>query len=270
MLKTNANGTFAAEKTYLYEGRQQTVREIADANGITPSTLHKRLARHNGDVDKCVTGSFDRNKPIDMTGQKYGRLTVVEMVDANEHNQRVWSCVCECGNSTNVVGSQLRYGMTKSCGCLAAEFRSQFGTLTNKTHGMANSSIYRIWRSMMDRCYLQTSHAYNRYGGRGITVCERWSNFENFYADMGSKPNGMSLERTDNDGQYSPENVHWASAKEQSNNRRSNVRYEYGEENLTIAQWAEKAGIPMKTLWSRIKRGVQFPVALLNIDLRYA
>ena len=123
---------------------------------------------------------------------------------------------------------------------------------------------------MMDRCHLPTSHAFSRYGGRGITVCERWHDFENFYADMGDKPEGMSLERTDNDGPYSPENVRWASNKEQANNRRSSRWIEFRGERKTLAQWADQFGIHLGTLWSRLKLGIPMEEAVIPGDRRYS
>lgn len=193
-------------------------------------------------------------KPIDMAGNKYGRLTVIEMAGHNQHKQRQWRCMCDCGTLVEKTGSDIRNGNTLSCGCLATEFRSQFGALTNKTHGKSNEPVYRIWRSMMDRCYLPTSHAYSRYGGRGITVCGRWHDFENFFADMGHKPDGMSLERTDNDGGYGPSNVQWATAKDQANNRRSTRWIEFRGETKTLAQWCDELGLKVGTVWARLNR----------------
>lgn len=188
--------------------------------------------------------------PIDMTGQKHGRLTVIEMAGRNKHNQRLWRCVCDCGNDAEVLGFLLRRGQTQSCGCLHRETTANI----NKSHGKASDPVYRIWRSMMDRCHLPTSHAYTRYGGRGIAVCERWHSFENFYADMGDKPQGMSLERIDNDGPYSPENVRWASAKDQANNRRSSRWIEFNGERKTLAQWCDDLGLKIGTVWARLNR----------------
>ena len=105
---------------------------------------------------------------------------------------------------------------------------------------------------MMDRCYLPTSHAYGHYGGRGIYVCDRWHDFENFYADMGDKPIGMSLDRSDNNGPYSPENVRWANSKDQANNKRSNVVLEYLGRQQTMQQWCDELGLKISTVWARL------------------
>jgi hypothetical protein len=190
------------------------------------------------------------SNPIDMVGQKYGRLTVIEMAGHNKHKQRQWRCVCDCGTSVEKSGSDIRSGNTLSCGCLHKELLSA----ASKTHGMSKMPIWSIHRAMMDRCYLTTSHAYNCYGGRGITVCERWQTFENFFADMGNKPTGMSLEREDNNGGYNPENVQWATAKDQANNRRSSRWIEFRGETKTLAQWCEVLGLKVGTVWARLSR----------------
>lgn len=190
-------------------------------------------------------------RPIDMTGNRYGRLSVIEMAGCNKHKQRLWRCICDCGNDVEVIGFLLRQEQTRSCGCLNKESIAQ----VNYKHGKSKSKIWSIHRSMMDRCYLKTSHAYNRYGGRGITVCDRWHDFEKFYEDMGDKPNGMSLDRIDNNSGYSPENVKWASYKEQANNTRSNRILTYMGRSQNISQWADEFNLKMTTIWARLQRG---------------
>lgn len=124
--------------------------------------------------------------------------------------------------------------------------------MPSKTHGKSRTPIYAIWRSMMQRCYDKNSHAYDRYGGRGITVCDAWHLFEGFYEYMGAKPKGMSLERKDVNGNYCPENVMWADAKAQANNRRSNVVLEYNGKKQTMQQWCDELGLKIQTVWARI------------------
>ena len=188
---------------------------------------------------------------IDLTGETFGRLRVLGREGINKHGQLTWACECECGNRKVTLGMLLRNGQVQSCGCLHKEITASI----NKTHGKAATPIYYIWRSMMDRCHAPNSNAYSRYGGRGISVCERWQSFEGFYADMGDKPEGKSLERIDNNGDYSPENVVWADAKAQANNRRSNVILEHNGEKKTMQQWADQLGVKIGTIWARIDRG---------------
>lgn len=124
--------------------------------------------------------------------------------------------------------------------------------MPSKTHGKSETPIYAIWRSMMQRCYDKNSHAYDRYGGRGIAVCVEWQTFEGFYESMGEKPKGMSLERKDVNGNYSPKNVVWANAKAQSNNRRSNIVLEHNGKKQTMQQWCDELGLKIGTVWARI------------------
>lgn len=187
---------------------------------------------------------------IDLTGERFGRLRVVSQAGKNKHGQLLWNCECDCGESCISLGFVMRKGEKQSCGCLHREVIAS----VNLSHGMSGTPIYAVYRGMMQRCYDKNSHAYDRYGARGIGVCDKWQTFEGFYEDMGDKPNGMSLERKDNDGDYCPENVAWAGCKEQANNRRSNRILEYRGKSKTLTQWAEGIGMKPQTLHARIFR----------------
>lgn len=188
---------------------------------------------------------------IDLTGQRFGRLTVIKRGERNRHRQLRWECKCDCGNTCTPLGMCLRRGQTQSCGCLHQEAIAR----VNYKHGMTRTPIYAIWRSMMQRCYDSNSHAYDRYGGRGIVVADAWHDFQNFYRDMGDKPKGKSLERLDNSGPYSPENVVWADSRQQANNRRSNVVLEFQGRKQTMQQWSDEMGLKIQTVWARLNRG---------------
>ena len=168
-------------------------------------------------------------KKIDLTGQRFGRLVVLE--EAGRKNGSVtWLCQCDC-KEKNIVftrGSDLRKGSTKSCGCFNKEKTKE----TNTKHGQSNknnkpTSVYKSWQDMLSRCYNPNNSAYHNYGGRGIKVCERWHDFENFYEDIGKyKPKGKTLERINNDDGYYLENCRWATRQEQTWNTRAKGYYQ--------------------------------------------
>jgi len=181
----------------------------------------------------------------DRAGLKIGRLTVIRF----SHLDKVayWVCQCDCGTIVTVRGGSMQYGNTTSCGCYGKERRQT----ANTTHGMKNTATYRSWRNMRMRCNLSTCREFKHYGDRGISVCERWdSSFENFLVDMGECPNGMSIERIDNNKDYSKENCVWATQKDQIRNRRVTLKHA-GE---PIAAIAERIGEKYMTVYSRFKK----------------
>jgi hypothetical protein len=159
-------------------------------------------------------------KKLDLTGQKFGRLTVKEEAGKNENGDILWECTCECGNIKFISRNCLRSGHTKSCGRLVSEIAKNNAVKRNTTHGLYGIPAHKSWTHMILRC---TNPNYNRfidYGGRGIKVCKRWRLFENFYADMGDRPEGKTIERKNNDLGYYKENCRWASRSEQQHNCR--------------------------------------------------
>lgn len=183
-------------------------------------------------------------KLIDLSGQRFGRLVVM----AREGNK--WVCHCDCGRETRVEGISLRSGRTRSCGCFKRDVEPE----VNRTHGMTRSGAWRSWVSMRQRCLDRQQPAWPRYGGRGITISPEWMSFENFYADMGDRPVGMSLDRIDVDGGYSRENCRWATITTQARNKRTNRRISYQGRTLTLVEWANKFGLSSGALASRLAR----------------
>ena len=189
----------------------------------------------------------------DIEGQKFGRLTVIGFMGKNKGRNAVWYCECECGNKVAVTSGNLKTGHTVSCGCCSVQKLRERATTHGHTVG-GKSRTYITWRNMLSRCYNLNKDTYQHYGGRGITVCERWHKFENFLADMGERPLRMSIERIDNDGNYCPENCRYATQKEQCNNQRSNRFLTFNGKTQTISQWSEETGIKAGTLERRLNR----------------
>src|SRR6266508_728705 len=154
---------------------------------------------------------------VDLVGRKFGRLTVTGRAGNDGHGHAMWACLCECGTTITVARGALRTRETQSCGCLKRQRTRE----THTTHGQSNSPEWRAWRNMRQRCKNRRHPKYRDYGGRGITVCDRWASFENFLADMGPKPSpAHSIDRIDVNGNYEPGNCRWATPKEQRLNQR--------------------------------------------------
>jgi hypothetical protein len=193
---------------------------------------------------------------LNLVGQQFGRLTVIK--DAGRKRKQIlWECLCVCGNTKLVVSTSLRKGHTKSCGCLQKEWQQ-----SKKTHGMSGTNLYLVWQAMINRCERPKTKNYADYGGRGIKVCDRWHSFENFYADMGERPNRSSIERIDNNGNYEPSNVRWANRVDQANNKRNNRLLTYNGQTKSISQWASELGITFHAIERRIKNGWSIEKAL--------
>jgi hypothetical protein len=164
-------------------------------------------------------------KKEDLTGRDFGRLHVMGESENRKGRAVHWWCQCRCGELTCVAANNLKSGASKSCGCLREEQRKKRCTKHGQKKVGQVTKIYNIWLSMMQRCYNPKCSSYKNYGQRGISVCGRWHSFENFYADMGDKPKGKSLDRRDNNVGYNPENVVWATMHEQAQNRRAKGCY---------------------------------------------
>lgn len=190
---------------------------------------------------------------IDMTGKKLCGLNIISSAGSRD-GKLDWNCQCHCGNIFVARGTSLRSNQVS--GCPACSLEKCKSLLT--THGGCYSKEYIAYGAMKQRCYYQKNKRYNRYGGRGITVCHRWlESFENFLADMGEKPSDdHSIERIDNNGNYEPGNCRWATRVEQANNRKNNTRIEINGRIQNLTQWSKESGINRTVILRRLKRGI--------------
>lgn len=230
-------------------------------NRFEPGWIPARILRSNTNrsfmnepVETVADASASVNFPSkvsNITGRKFGLLTVENFSHIKNKNAW-WNCLCECGNRVKLRGNSLKIGNTKSCGCATNRLKSEGHT----THGH-NTKIspeYRSWNKMKDRCGNPKSTCFKDYGGRGITFCERWTNFVWFLEDMGSRPDGTTLERIDNDKPYCKENCRWATRKDQQHNKRNTVFVTYMGTQYGLHELTEKFGFPPGVLYKRIHR----------------
>jgi hypothetical protein len=202
-------------------------------------------------------------KFVDLSGQKFGKLTVVKRATFNNSEGKpMWDCVCDCNPNEHIFcyGSNLKTGKIVSCGCQKIE-----NCKSRSTHNMSQTTTYKIWKSMKRRCHNPQATNYKDYGARGIAVCDRWFNsFENFLADMGERPSKeYSIERKDGNKNYEPDNCIWATSTEQNRNKKNNFNLTLNGETKCVAEWAEITGLDRNTIVKRKKHGQSDEEALL-------
>ena len=189
-----------------------------------------------------MMGSFN-----DLTGQRFGRLVVLERAESAPNHKTQWLCQCDCGSQVIVRSDSLLSGRTLSCGCLHKEHVM--------THGDTGTPLYNAWLAMRARCNNQDNENYEDYGGRGITVCDDWNNDYISFKEWSLNHNyaeGLSIDRIDNNDGYCPDNCRWTSMKVQANNRRNNVIYSMNGETHTLSEWCDIVNLPYKTVIARI------------------
>jgi hypothetical protein len=179
---------------------------------------------------------------IALIGEKFGRLTILDILPSEKKNTSSrFFCRCECGSTKTISSAAIKSGRTKSCGCLH-----------RRAGGMSGTRVYNTWRGMMDRCYNSKNKRFDRYGGRGIIVADEWHDFFAFYKDMGERPENTTLDRIDNNGAYCKTNCRWATHKQQNRNRSGNRKFVVNGEELCVTDLAEKYGVKSRTLFERI------------------
>lgn len=201
-------------------------------------------------------------KFINHTGRRYGRLVATRYAGSLNRKSR-WECLCDCGTTVTVIGSNLQRGTTTSCGCYKREATIKRET----THGHSGTSTYNSWCSMIQRCNDPLNAAYHHYGGRGITVCQGWMLVSNFIRDMGERPQGRSIDRIDNNKGYwcgkceecvqfgRSLNCRWATQAEQMSNTRRTHLLTFQGQTMSVTQWAKEIGITRDALYSRLSKG---------------
>ncbi|MCI9267287.1 MAG: hypothetical protein HFF40_00345 [Lawsonibacter sp.] len=203
-------------------------------------------------------------KFVDLTGQRFGRLTVIERAESAKDGHVRWLCRCDCGNTAIVSGNDLKKGTSRSCGCLRMDKIEEMVHI-NTIHGKSHSKLYAVWSNMLQRCNNPNAPEYIRYGKRGITVCKEWqSSFEVFYrwAISTGYQEGLSIDRIDNNKGYCPDNCRWATTKEQSNNVRSNRCFELNGEVKTMIEWCRHFSKSYSTVKYRLRHGWTIEEAL--------
>jgi len=188
----------------------------------------------------------------DLVGQTFGRWTAISAAP-HRNRKRFWVCQCSCGKTGEVYGHALITGKAKSCGCWRVDAIGN----RSRTHGESGTRIHRIWKSMRKRCINPSETAYPNYGGRGITVCDEWQDFETFasWARANGYADNLTIERIDVNGNYCPENCTWATMAEQSRNKRSNVKVEINGIQMCLSDAARAHGIEPHIVITRRKRG---------------
>lgn len=187
------------------------------------------------------------SKRIDITGITFNKWTVLKYIGTNSRFQTLYKCKCECGSIRICLGSNIKNGLSKTCGCS--------WKTAKVTHGMSKTRIFKIWNNMRSRCSNPNRIDYRFYGGRGIKVCKRWHKFENFYKDMGDGGKSKSLDRINNNKNYSKENCRWSTRLEQSQNLRSNRILKFEGKKYVASEAARVFNINYSTMMSRLRRG---------------
>lgn len=221
----------------------------------------------------CLRGEHFQ-KYEDISGKKFNMLTVIEPVRIMDNRNRKngtikWNCLCECGNTTILTKYLITSGTVKSCGCYKTQ-KMKNGELHLK-HGYAKTRIYRIWNLMKERCKNKNNPSFMNYGGRGITLCKEWESFDPFckWAMSHGYSDKLSIDRIDVNGDYCPENCRWATAKEQSRNKRTNREIEYNGKTMLLKDWANELNISSSTILSRISKGLPIEKILSREKPKY-
>lgn len=237
-----------------YNGEMRTLAEISSLTGLDPDTIYQRHKKRGISGKKLFSPTKEKHSTQYYVGKTYGKLTVLSLTYDSSTKKYTSVCRCECGNIKEYDFACVRSGNTISCGCYLKEVRR----IASITHNMSKSKEHKAWRHIKERCFNPNSKYYYNYGGRGITMCERWRcSFESFLADMGLAPSAKhSIDRIDVNRNYEPGNCRWATVQQQSINKRSTYYITYNDATKSTCEWEDLLGLRRGRLRAAYKRGV--------------
>ena len=232
--------------------------ECGNETVVSGDSLRSGHTKSCGCLSRSLSG--ERNI-VDLTGKRFGSLFVIERFGSTHSGKATWKCVCDCGTEKIVEGHRLRSGQTKSCGCCR--------NLGHPKHGQSKTRLYRTWQHIKTRCLNPNYDRYKWYGGRGITVCEEWLVFENFYdwAIKNGYNDSLTIDRINPDAGYEPANCRWVTMETQANYRRSNVDIEIGGISHTVAEWSKKTGVRYNDIYHQFRAGKNLDY-LLGVEMK--
>lgn len=240
--------------TIPYDGKTMTLAEISSLTGLDPDTIYQRYKKRRISGERLFAPAKEKHSTDYYVGKTYGRLTILSLSYDPDTKKYTSLCKCSCGNIREFNFACIRNGTTTSCGCYLNEIRGK----ASIKHSMSKSKEHKAWKHIKERCFNPNSKFYYNYGGRGISMCDRWKNsFENFLADMGYAPSSKhSIDRIDVNGNYEPGNCRWATDKQQGQNKRITYYITYGGRTKSTCEWENLLGLRRGRLRAAYKRGV--------------
>lgn len=238
----------------LYDGKMRTLAEISSLTGLDPDTIYQRYKKRGISGEGLFVPSKEKHSADYYVGKKFGRLTILSLTYDPTTKKYASVCRCDCGTIREYDFACVRSGSTISCGCYLKEIRGK----ASIKHHMYKSKEHKAWRHIKERCFNENCKYYYNYGGRGITMCDRWrDSFENFFADMGYAPSSKhSVDRIDVNGNYEPGNCRWATDRQQSQNKRGTYYITYDGRTKSTCEWEDLLGLRRGRLRAAYKKGV--------------